>query len=309
MSKIFSTQLELLLQQEIQARLLPEDFMSTVKHWYFPVAEKIYVEAKKSQSTFLVSFNGAQGSGKSTITAFLRIILTSYFELNTVEVSIDDFYLTRPDRIQLANDVHALLETRGVPGTHDVKLAIDTINCLRQCSDKLPCAVPQFDKASDDRKSQSEWPVIDKPVDIILFEGWCNHAPIETDELLQHAINDLELTEDSEAIWRSYVNQQLAEYHRTMFDQAGLLIYLKVPSFEKVFEWRGLQEQKLARQDGSDKCAVMDESQLKRFIQHYERITRSCLIKLPAQADIVLYLNDQHAIESILINKGENEDV
>ena len=309
MSKIFSTQLELILEQEIHTRLLPVDFMSTVKHWYFPVAEQIFLAAKKSQGTFLVSFNGAQGSGKSTITAFLRLILIHYFELNTVEVSIDDFYLTRQDRIQLASNVHALLETRGVPGTHDIQLALDTINCLQQCSGKSPCVVPQFNKACDDRKPKSEWPVVSKPVDIILFEGWCNHAPVESDQQLQHAINNLERTEDSDGIWRSYVNLQLAEYHRLLFDQAGLLIYLKVPSFERVFEWRGLQEQKLAQQVDSNSDAVMDESQLQRFIQHYERVTRSCLQKLPAQADIVLTLNDQHGIDSLRTNKVENENI
>ena len=32
--------------------------------------------------------------------------------------------------MQLADDVHPLLAVRGVPGTHDVKLAIDTLERL-----------------------------------------------------------------------------------------------------------------------------------------------------------------------------------
>lgn len=295
----FSELLNKILQQEIQRRSLPADFILTVQSWYLPVAEQIFQAKKKSPETFMVSFNGAQGSGKSTITAFLRLILTHHFKLNTVEVSIDDFYLTRADRLQLASDVHPLFETRGVPGTHDVKLVIDTINCLQCCSQDAPCAIPQFDKASDDRKPEAEWPIIKNQVDIILFEGWCNHAPVDSDRQLEQAINDLERDEDSEGLWRSYANQQLAEYHRQIFDQAGLLIYLQVPSFEKVYEWRGLQEQKLARDSAQKNNAVMNEQQLQRFIQHYERITRRCLEKLPAQADIVLQLNDQHIIESI----------
>ncbi|MCK4709050.1 MAG: phosphoribulokinase [Gammaproteobacteria bacterium] len=297
----FSKSLKKMLQQEIQRRSLPDDFMLTVRRWYLPVAEQISQAKRKSQESLLVSFNGSQGSGKSTITAFLRLILIHHFELNTVEVSIDDFYLTRQSRLQLASDVHPLFETRGVPGTHDVKLITETFNCLQHCSPRYPCVVPQFDKASDDRKPQSEWPVIKDPVDIILFEGWCNHAPVESAQQLELAINDLERDEDSEGRWRSYSNQQLAEYHRLFFDQADMLIYLKVPSFEKVYEWRGLQEQKLAKQNKREKNAVMDERQLHRFIQHYERITRSCLKKLPASADIVLYLNGNHAIESIKI--------
>ena len=309
MSLRFSGTLESLLQQEIQIRSLPEDFMLTVKGWYLPVAKQVYLSASKTQGTFLVSFNGAQGSGKSTITAFLRLILIHHFKLNTVEVSIDDFYMTLQSRLQLASEIHPLLATRGVPGTHDVELALDTIKCLQATSTDSPCLVPQFDKACDDRKPESEWLVVSEPVDVILFEGWCNHAPVQTDQQLQQPINDLERDEDSAGIWRSYVNQQLAVYHQLLFDQAGLLIYLKVPSFEKVFEWRGLQEKKLAQLDGGNKNAIMDVQQLNRFIQHYERITRLCLDDLPDQAGIVLYLNDEHGIDSVRIGDTEIEHV
>jgi len=38
-----------------------------------------------------------------------------------VEVlSLDDFYLGHAARLQLARDIHPLLATRGVPGTHDI---------------------------------------------------------------------------------------------------------------------------------------------------------------------------------------------
>lgn len=305
----FTKSLDQVLQQEIKKRSLPDDFIQTVQHWYLPVAEQIVRAKNNSQKTFLVSFNGAQGSGKSTITAFLRLILIHQFNLNTVEISIDDFYLTRQDRQQLANDIHPLFTTRGVPGTHDVQLAVDTIKCLQGCSQDKPCAVPQFDKAIDDRKPEAQWPVISEPVDVILFEGWCNHAPVESTQQLELAINDLERNEDAEGIWRRYANQQLAEYHRKLFDQAGLLIHLKVPSFKKVYEWRGLQEKKLAQDNSEKNHAIMNEPQLQRFIQHYERFTRLCLQKLPDSADIVLTLNAQHAIESIQLNNSEPDNV
>lgn len=305
----FSTPVKSILLQEIHSRFLPENFMLTVQHWYLPVAEQIFQTKKNTGGSFLVSFNGAQGSGKSTMTAFLRLILIHHFNLNTVEVSLDDFYLTQRDRFQLASDIHPLFKTRGVPGTHDIKLAVNTINCLQHCSQNTPCAIPRFDKASDDRMPEAEWPVIDKPVDVILFEGWCNHAPVESEQQLERAINDLERDEDREGLWRSYANLQLAQYHRQLFDQAGLLIYLKVPSFEKVYEWRGLQEQKLAGQNIQKNHALMNEHQLQRFIQHYERITRQCMEKLPDQADIVVTLNGEHAIESIQLADAEVENV
>lgn len=306
---IYTETLQNAVKQEISKRSLPDDFMQTVERWYLPVAEQIRHLKIKNGKPLLVSFNGAQGSGKSTITAFLRLILTHQFQLYTVEMSIDDFYLTHQRRQQLAAEIHPLLETRGVPGTHDIRLAVETLDCLLQCSADTPCAIPQFDKAIDDRKADSKWPIISRPVEVILFEGWCNHAPLQSASQLEKPVNELERLEDPDAIWRTYANHQLQEYHQQLFSRADLLIHLNVPSFEKVYEWRGLQEKKLAKQTIENNDAVMNKQQLKRFIEHYERITRRCLETLPELADIVLTLNDQHAIASIQVNTTDSANV
>ena len=282
-----------LLAQEIERRRLPGDFIETIERWYFPLAQKICQQ--KQSETLLVSFNGAQGTGKSTLTAFLSLILRHHFDLHTVEISIDDFYLTHEQRQQLAKHIHPLLATRGVPGTHDVDLALATIQCLQSCSAEQPCALPQFDKAIDDRVPESQWREVSQAVDVILFEGWCNHAPVQSTQELQLPVNRLEREEDAQGIWRNYANEQLKRYHQQLFSLADLLVFLQAPSFEKVYEWRGLQEQKL-KQQAVDTSKVMNEDQLRRFIEHYERITRASLDALPRQADIVLKLNDEHAI-------------
>lgn len=290
------------LKLEIERKSLPDDFMVTVETWYLSVAQKISQAHLEKQAPLLVSFNGAQGSGKSTLTAFLSIILNHEFGLHTVELSIDDFYLTQKERLRLASEIHPLFSTRGVPGTHDINLIRDTIDGLQKCSDKFPCHVPRFNKAIDDREPKSGWSIVKKSVDVILFEGWCNHAPVQSEQDLKRPINDLERDEDEWAVWRLYANEQLKEYHQQFFSQADLLIYLQVPSFEKVYEWRGLQEKKLAELSEGDKQAVMNEKQLRHFIQHYERITRLCLKELPSKADVVLKLNDWHEIESLQIS-------
>ena len=148
---VFPTRLLSILLQEIEDRQLPVDFMTTVENWYLPVARHIAEARGQRRESFMVSFNGAQGSGKSTITAFLRLILSHQFQLNTVEVSIDDFYLTHAEREELSKTTHPLLITRGVPGTHDVELARQTLDCLRDCSKQHACNLPAFDKAVDDR--------------------------------------------------------------------------------------------------------------------------------------------------------------
>ena len=78
---------------------------------------------------------------------------------------------------------------------------------------------------------------------------------------------------------------------------------LKAPSFEKVYEWRQNQENKLLEKiqnenSGSiDYKHIMSSKQLKRFIQHYERVTRHGLETVPDKADVVYQLTDKQTIE------------
>ncbi len=69
---------------------------------------------------------GLQGSGKSTLAAQLCAALTQR-GIATLAMSLDDFYFGRGERKRLARDVHPLLATRGVPGTHDLDLLARTV--------------------------------------------------------------------------------------------------------------------------------------------------------------------------------------
>jgi D-glycerate 3-kinase len=296
-----STTLLSLVQQKIQQFDLPDEFMHSVEHYFLPLSSHIAQQQQALGRCMLVSINGSQGSGKTTMTAFLQLILHHQFDINCAVVSIDDFYHTHAQRQMLARQVHPLLQTRGVPGTHDLALATQTLQGLRDCSEQSPCAIPVFDKSRDDRAAREDWKILREPVQVILFEGWCNNAPPQSEAALAQPINELEANEDRDAVWRRYVNAQLIEYHQQLFDQTDCLVFMKIPDFEMVYEWRGLQEHKLKKSTGDSAQAVMDEQQLVRFIQHYERITRACLQGLPELADIVLLLGEDHAIYSMQI--------
>ena len=77
---------------------------------------------KKKGKTLFLGFCGRQGSGKTTVTRILKIILTKFFERRIHVSSIDEFYKTSEDRNKMANEIHSLFKTRGVPGTHDINL-------------------------------------------------------------------------------------------------------------------------------------------------------------------------------------------
>jgi D-glycerate 3-kinase len=210
-------------------------------------------------------------------------------------LSIDDLYLTRTQRQQLADTVHPLLQTRGVPATHDVALGVHILHQLQHASANTPIHIPIFDKARDDRLTQTRCQ--HGKVDIVLFEGWCVGTPPQPKQYLLTPINQLEAEDDPLGIWRKYVNQQLVEVYPALFASIQHLIVLQAPSFECVYGWRRLQEQKLAAKHVNDKTSgVMNDAQLQRFIMYYERLSRFNLEVLPAQAWAVLALNVEHRI-------------
>jgi len=92
----------------IAAENLPVDFVAVVERWYLPIAARIAQAQTQQAGTLLVSISGAQGSGKSTLTAFLKLLLKAAWQLNTADISLDDFYLTHAERQQLALAEHPL---------------------------------------------------------------------------------------------------------------------------------------------------------------------------------------------------------
>lgn len=99
---------------------------------------------------WLAGLSGLQGSGKSTLAEQLASVLT-HAGIATLALSLDDFYFGRRERARLARDVHPLLATRGVPGTHDLALLDDTLDDLGHASAQHPAWVPRFDKGRDTR--------------------------------------------------------------------------------------------------------------------------------------------------------------
>ena len=295
---LMTSSLQAALEKFAAKEQLPATYIETVEQWFLPLAEQILRKASTNHQALLVGVSGCQGSGKSTLASLLVVLLKEMMGLNAINMSIDDFYLTHADRQLLARTVHPLLATRGVPGTHDVELALQTIAKLRE---QGRVAIPRFNKAIDDRAPEAEWPVILAPVDVIVLEGWCLSVPAQHEEALAHPINTLEAQEDPQGVWRGHVNSQIETVYSRLYGMIDYLIMLKAPDFAKVFAWRQNQEDKLAAQQGAAAGnRIMSREQLHRFIQHYERITRHGLNTLPEKADVVFELTDEQTIKGKL---------
>ncbi|MGQ0619781.1 MAG: hypothetical protein ACT4QA_07640 [Panacagrimonas sp.] len=254
------------------------------------------VRRKAEQRCPIFGISGAQGSGKSTAAVFLKAELSSEHGLRAIVLSLDDFYLPRTVRQTLAMEVHPLFATRGVPGTHDPNLGIETLQKLRSLQPGEKRALPEFSKADDDRMPAIDWPTVEGPVDLVLFEGWCVGVPPQTQSELDIPANDLEASEDADGRWRHIVNQHLGASYAEWFSLLDASVFLRVPDFECVRRWRWLQEQDTARVAGRSALGLQSRTQLERFIKHYERLTTHALRVMPERADVVLSLREDHGV-------------
>jgi D-glycerate 3-kinase len=285
----------------INTHSLSEEYLQQASKWFDPVIETLFLHQISAKGSLVIGINGCQGSGKTTLADYLSLSFKSR-GLSSVAISIDDFYLTKHKRERLAVDVHPLLITRGVPGTHDLALALKTLNNLKE--HKGHVAIPRFDKAQDDQLPQKDWPSIKAPVDIIILEGWCVGLAEQTEKELIHAINPLEALEDSNGKWRQYVNQKLATSYKELWGHIDYMMMLQAPSFDCVYKWRLEQEQKLSQRhllsNYAKSSKIMSPDQVKHFIQHYERLTRHCLNDLPKRCHHVFKLTSDRNILGLI---------
>jgi len=287
-----------LLEQFIESEKIDGKFKSSFKTVYLPLAK--WIESKQGAGPVIIGINGAQGSGKSTLSKLLVMVLEKIFNKSVLHLSIDDLYLSRDKRLARASAIHPLLKVRGVPGTHNTDLGIEILKSIKTSSD-YEIKLPVFDKVIDDLLPENHWCLIQKNIDIVLFEGWCVAAEPQTKVQLSTPVNLLEEKEDADCCWRSYVNKQLSDQYKEWFSYIDYLIMLKVPDMESVYEWRELQEKKLIQSRQQHNKYAMSEQQLKKFIMYFERITRQCLGEMPARADVLLNINKDHQITAINI--------
>jgi len=226
--------------------------ISSLKKSYIPMSFWIENKYKEKGKTLFLGLAGGQGSGKTTVTAILKIILEKFFKRKVYVTSIDDFYKTLKDRNQMSKKIHPLFKTRGVPGTHDINLVKKFFYFIKRKKFKK-IKLPKFDKSKDDRLNKKYWPNIKKRPEIVILEGWCVGAKSQSNFLIKRPINILEKYEDKSLKWRKYVNEKLKKEYKKLFAMIDYFIFMKIPNFKMVFKWRLLQENKLRKKSHLNK--------------------------------------------------------
>ena len=284
-------------QEFLDRNQLPASYLKAANQWFTPLVNSLVDNFKPEGPPRVIGINGCQGSGKSTLADYLCTVVAGQLNITTVSLSLDDFYLTKAERIHLSSTVHPLLETRGVPGTHDVQLAI---NCIQSLVEGKKSIITRFDKSIDDRAPANSLKTTEGKIGLIVLEGWCLGAKPESADKLLQPVNSLEENDDRDGIWRNYVNQAIQNDYQALFNLADELIMLQAPSFDSVFNWRLEQEQKmkkrLKKEGIDDRSGVMTEQQILRFISFFQRVTENILSEMPSRADHLFKLGQSREI-------------
>lgn len=237
-----------------------------------PLAEALLAmaSAEVGHGARVIFIAGPQGVGKSTAMAALTGAIP-----NSVSLGLDDFYLTRGERMALARDVHPLFETRGPPGTHDVALLMETLARLKASRAEERIAVPAFDKAADERRPQAEWPMLAGALRVIFVEGWMMGVAADLSSPEAAPLNAVE-AEDAFGAWRAYQEAQLAGPYQRLWDMADAFLYIDAPEFDTVLGWR-MQQEETTLGVAPGGLPQTRQAWVARFILHYQRLTERLL--------------------------------
>ncbi|KAF2157502.1 putative uridine/cytidine kinase [Myriangium duriaei CBS 260.36] len=248
---------------------------------------KAHRQAHEGQNPppFFIGINGVQGAGKTTLVSTLcETLAAEPYILPTAVLSIDDLYLPHEDQIKLAQShpQNPLVQHRGQPSTHDVRLGVDLFTALG--NKDLNVKIPSYDKSAfhgqGDRCKQSEWRVVNAPnsapIEVVIFEGWCvGFRPLNDADLEQAWIDAKNEKASLGALYRGQlgslklsdiqlVNDALKQYDR-LTDRLDALVHIDAEDTRYVYRWRQQQEAALRAERGTG----MTEEQVNHFVDGY----------------------------------------
>lgn len=266
---------------QLNALLQPLQLNREAEQAYRQLLQQLFSALQNLPRPLVIGISGAQGSGKSTLAAML-VQMFSTTGCSAAAVSLDDYYLSKAQRRQLAANVHPLLAQRGVPGTHNITQALADAKAVLAGA---TVTLPQFDKALDEPAAA----LPAQTLDILIVEGWCLGVPAQTEAELATPVNKLEATTDTDGRWRRYVNTLLAGPYAEYWQLLTPLIWLQAPDWDCVCRWRAKQEQQLWQRRGTG----MTEAELTSFMLPFQRLTQASWQQLPQQASYIIAL-DKH---------------
>ena len=271
----------------------PQGMLQVLWDVWLPLGMKIAAQHQESGKPFIQGILGAQGTGKTTMSHILGLIL-QHLGYRTLSFSLDDLYKTYSDRLALMQQDSRLV-WRGPPGTHDIHLGLSLLDQIHQS--KSPVIVPRFDKSAHggagDRTTSE---IITNPIDIVLFEGWfVGVKPIPPKVLLTPPPPILT---DVDKQFASDMNNQLKSY-LPLWEKLDSLIVLYPTDYRYSLAWRKQAERQMIAAGKSG----MTDAEIEEFVNYFWRSLHPELFINPLiqslSVDLVIEINADHSFGKI----------
>lgn len=232
--------------------------------FWIPFAQQLYAEQAALNRPLIQGILGGQGTGKTTLTQVLTLILGQMGH-RCAALSLDDLYLTYDERLKVQQSDPRLV-WRGPPGTHDLQLGIETLSALKTAAPGSQVSLPQFDKSLHQGEGDRAKPIHLLAPTIVLFEGWFVGAVPLDDALFTDPKIDLPSPIDTpeDRQFARDMNRQLRQY-LPLWALIDNLVVLALDDYRLSYEWR-LQAEQQMRSQGKD--GLTDDA-IARFVTYF----------------------------------------
>ncbi|HLP91294.1 MAG TPA: glycerate kinase [Nostocaceae cyanobacterium] len=274
-------------------QIQPEAILSTLWDLWLPLGMQLAAKRQNLDRPFIQGILGGQGTGKTTISRILSLILQE-LGYATVSLSLDDLYKTYSDRLALVQQDPRLI-WRGPPGTHDVDLGLSVLEKIRQ--NQTPVEIPRFDKSAYHGAGDRTTPEIITQVDIVLFEGWFVGVPPINPAAFSTPPPPI-ITPTDQTFARD-MNQQLHNY-LPLWSKLDSLIILYPTDYRCSLTWRKQAEHQMIATGKTG----MSDAQIEEFVNYFWQALHpelfiTPLTKSPQLVDLVIEINPNHNLGKI----------
>ncbi|KAI7939505.1 hypothetical protein MJO29_014241 [Puccinia striiformis f. sp. tritici] len=230
----------------------------------------------------IIGLQGPQGIGKTWLSREIKEELNKVHQIRTIALSLDDLYLTRRDQEKLEKEEggrNRLLQGRGLPGTHDLNLAIQVFDSLSKVNETKEVLLPVYDKsAHHGLGDRTEFNKLSLPAEhvirLVIFEGWMlGFVPLDPLQLRRTYDHLLEFDPPSDTFITQFsvhelltINLNLSAYHQLIWPRIDVLINLVPQDLNFIWQWRIQQENEMKAKNGG---IGMSDDEVKKFIFRY----------------------------------------
>jgi len=259
------------INPDFKATFILNNFFNISNKWNIPIndllkfnliylltsiSEQIDILYRNNTLPIIIGVQGHQGSGKSTVTSLLKTIINLMYDYNVGCISIDDLYLTYNELEKLKRE-DPRYKYRGPPGTHDVVLSKQILNYVKER--RTGYEIPVYDKTLYNGKGDRKEHGIkqNKPIDILIYEGWFLGSDSVTEEELMKFPN-----KDHEFL--SKINNNLKSYE-SLWNLLDMFIVLRPEKYEYSKMWRIEAEEKMIKETGKG----LTSQQINEFVDYF----------------------------------------